>query len=113
MTNLYEIYVPTVKPGHFKGKNRYFKLKHHRRWDDAVREIAGGLTIYAPAIGQWVAPDGGVFKERMIPVRIACTAEQIESIAALTAYHYGQQAVMFYQVSERAEVRHFTEATDG
>jgi hypothetical protein len=99
---LYEILVPTVR-----NDGQPFRLRHHRVWDAKVRGIAGGLTVLTPAKGQWVAPCGTVFAERMIPVRIACSHDQIERIADYTAKHYGQQAVMYWKVSDEVVVRHY------
>lgn len=84
-----------------------FRLRFHRVWDQKVRAIAGGLTVLHPARGQWLAPDGTLFVERMIPVRVACTEAQIQEIADLTASHYAQRAVMYYLVSDRAVIRHY------
>ncbi len=99
--NLYEILVPTVRFG------RPVHTRHHRVWDRRVRAIAGGLTILTPANGQWVSNNGTLLVERMIPVRIACTREQIEKIADLTAAHYCQEAVMFYCLSNEVEIKHY------
>ena len=49
-----------------------FRTRYHRVWDEKVRKISGGLTIMKPAVGQWLSNDDELFKERMIPVRIAC-----------------------------------------
>ena len=59
-------------------------LAHHQDWDDRVRKIAGGLTILKSAKGIWESPTGTIFKEQMIPVRIACSMEQIHQIIDLT-----------------------------
>lgn len=99
---LWEILVPTVRPD-----GRPIHLRFHRVWDAKVRTISGGLTIYAPAKGQWVSPCGQLFEERMIPVRIACTAEQMERIADMSAAYYEQQAILYYLVSEQVFIRHY------
>jgi hypothetical protein len=99
---LYEILVPTVRPD-----GRPISTRFHRVWDAKVRAIAGGLTVLQPARGQWVAPCGTLFAERMIPVRIACTAEQMDAIADMTARYYEQLAVMFWRVSTDVHVRHY------
>lgn len=104
MLSLYEILVPTVRmdrPG------RFFTTRYHRLWDAKVRGIAGGLTILKPAKGQWLSPDGVLFDERMIPVRIACTKEQIDQIADLTAKHYQQKAVMYYRLSDEVVIKSY------
>lgn len=58
-----------------------------------------------PAIGKWENPDGEVFKDRMIPVRIACTDEQMNEIIRRTLNHYDdQEAVFAYVISEEVKV---------
>lgn len=99
---LYEILVPTVR-----NNGRPFRLRHHRVFDKWVRKLCGGLTIFQPAKGQWLAPDGTVFSERMIPVRIACSREQIERIADFVAKHYEQLAVMYWLVSSEVAIKHY------
>lgn len=96
MNELWEILVPTVHVS----SGRPIRTRFHRVWDAKVRAISGGLTILPPAKGSWVAPDKVLFKERMIPVRIACTREQIEKIVDITLKYYEQQAVMAYRVSD-------------
>lgn len=102
---LWEILVPTVR-----NDGRPFSLRYHKVWDKKVREISGGLTICAPAKGQWVAPCGKLFTERMIPVRIACTEPQIETISDMSAKYYDQIAILYYLVSERVVIRHYDPA---
>lgn len=102
MNTLWEILVPTIR-----NDGRPFRTRYHRVWDGKVRKIAGGLTVIQPIKGQWISPDGTLFKERMIPVRIMCTKEQIEEIADMTAKYYGQLAIMFYKVSDEAYVKHY------
>ena len=99
----WQIYVPKNDP---KG-NKYI-LEYHRAWDNQVRSVAGGLTIYPPAIGQWVDPtDNELIREPVIPVQVACTREQMEQIADITAVHYSQRAVMFYCLSDTVVVIHY------
>jgi len=100
---MWEILVPTEKrlePG------KYYTTRYHRVWDAKVREMAGGLTILTPSKGQWVSPDGTLYRERMIPVRIACTREQIEKIIDLTLGYYDQLAVICYKISDEVIVRY-------
>ena len=84
MICLWEILIPT------KFKEAAIPSSWHWLWDDKVRTMAGGLTILTPVKGQWISTNELV-KERMIPVRIACTKEQIEEIARLTIAHYHQK----------------------
>jgi len=93
-TELWEILVPTIRDG------KPVRTRYHRVWDEKVRQIANGLTILTPAKGQWVDADGDVIHERMIPVRIACSYEEIRAIAKMTIVYYNQDAVMYYKVSD-------------
>ncbi len=68
-------------------------------WEDNVLDIAGGLTTLAVVNGQWIDPNDDVIREQMVPVRIACSEEQINDIADMTASHYGQLSVMYYTIS--------------
>jgi hypothetical protein len=99
---LWQILVPTVRPDGTPIRTRF-----HRVWDAKVRAISGGLTVLSPVRGQWVAPCGTLFSERMIPVLIACSAEQMEHIVRMTARYYEQKAVMFWKVSSEVHIRHF------
>lgn len=92
--SVWEILVPTVMP-----KGRPIRTRQHRVWDEKVCQITGGLTVMPPVRGQWVSSDDELFLERMIPVRIACTREQIREIAVMTIDFYDQQAVMYYRIS--------------
>lgn len=88
---------------------RPVRTKYHRIWDEKVRAISGGLTIYKPAIGQWVSGEKEIFKERMIPVRIACTELEINKILDITMKHYDQLAVMAYVISEKVIIKNKSE----
>lgn len=103
MKELWEILVPCAW-----NSGRPIRTRHHRRWDERVRAISGGLTVMKPAIGQWVN-EGAVYHERMIPVRIACTREQIQLIMDITAKHYEQLAVMAYRVSDEVIITNYPE----
>jgi hypothetical protein len=93
---MWEILVPTVR--RIGGKP--YTTRYHRVWDAKVRMISGGLTILTPAKGQWVAPDGELFIERMIPVRIMATNDQISAIIDMTMDYYDQLAILCYKVSD-------------
>jgi hypothetical protein len=98
---LWEILVPTIMNDH------PVRTRHHREWDKVVRNIAGGLTVFRPAKGQWVDPGTtDLFVERMIPVRISCTERQIDQIIQFTIGHYNQIAVMAYLVSEKVKIKY-------
>lgn len=92
---LWEILVPTVR-----NDGRPFRLRYHRVWDERVKAIAGGLTVVTPVRGTWVSQTSEVFKERMIPVRIMCTRDEIMEIARMSKTYYEQEAIMVYKVSD-------------
>jgi len=98
---MWEILVPTVS-----NEGKPYRTRYHRVWDEKVRAIAGGLTILRPAIGQWVSPNGDLFKERMIPVRIMCTEEDINKIIDITMVYYDQMAVLATLVSEKCILKY-------
>lgn len=99
---LWEILVPTVR----RVGGKPYTTRFHRVWDAKVREITGGLTILTPAKGQWVAPDGELHAERMIPVRIVATRDQIDQIISHTMTYYDQLAVLCYKLSEEVIIKH-------
>jgi hypothetical protein len=95
MTNLYEILVPTIYGDTLKP----IRTKHHKEWDKQILKITGGLTILAAGKGKWVH-EGVEYPEKVLPVRILCTKEQILDIIELTIKHYRQKAVLAYKVSD-------------
>jgi hypothetical protein len=101
---LWEILVPTerrLEPG------KYYRTRYHRVWDQKVREITGGLTVMPPAKGQWINPSTGeLFKERMIPVRIIASREEIEKVIDLTIHYYDQLAVLCYKISDEVILKY-------
>jgi hypothetical protein len=104
---MWEILVPTerrLQPG------KYYTTRYHRVWDEKVRAITGGLTIMVPARGQWIDPiTGELFRERMIPVRILATREQIEKVVDLTLSYYDQLAVLCYKISDEVILKYQNE----
>ena len=95
-TELWEILVPTVR----RVGGKPYRTRFHRVWDAKVRAISKGLTILKPAKGQWISNTGELHKERMIPVRIACSEQDIYRIIDLTLEYYDQLAVFCYRVSD-------------
>ncbi len=100
--NVWEILVPTVMPN-----GRPIRTRRHRVWDAQVRQITGGLTIMPPVRGQWISPEDELYQERMIPVRIACTRVQMDTIADMTAKFYSQLAIMYYHISSEVVIRKY------
>ncbi len=102
--SLWEILVPTVR-----NDGRPIRTRFHKVWDAKVREISGGLTIMPVAKGQWIYKDETtekLFEERMIPVRIIATEEQMNAIIDMTMDYYDQLAVLAYRISDRVILRH-------
>jgi len=101
---MWEILVPTerrLSPG------KFYTTRYHRVWDKKVRAITGGLTVMAPARGQWINPTTGeLFQERMIPVRIIATRDQINKVVDLTLKYYDQLAVLCYKISDEVIIRY-------
>lgn len=85
-------------------------VEHHNEWDRRVKALAGGLTILRSARGIWQAPDGTEFKEKMIPVRVACSQHVLDTIIDITLHHYDQEAVMACLVSDHVIIRHRAQA---
>lgn len=104
---LWEILVPYKMGEHDNSdpslpkRKRTIPVPYHQVWDDFVRKTTGGLTIHRAARGQWEDREGKLYKEIMIPVRIACTQDQIKQIAEFTVQHYKQKAVFVTLVSEK------------
>ena len=104
MLELWEILVPV--------KDWYdipFTLEHHRKWDNMVCSLCGGLNLQKTINGKWFNKPGfneAVFvEEQMIPVRIACDKEQLEQIIEFTIKHYSQEAVMAYKISDEVIIQ--------
>ncbi len=98
---MWEILVPTMR----RVEGTPIRKRCHKVWDAKVRAITGGLTIMPPAKGQWVCPEGQLFEERMIPVRILATHEQMDQIIDMTMIYYDQLAILAYEIG-RAILRH-------
>lgn len=92
---MWEILVPTMS-----NEGKPFRTRYHKVWDKKVYEITGGLTILAPVKGKWIPKSKMLFEERMIPVRIVCSKEEIEKIIDFTIKYYSQDAVLAYKISE-------------
>lgn len=79
-----------------------FPLDHHKTWDSYVRTISGGLTIFKTSKGQWTYLDK-VFEDKMIPIRIYCSEEQIEEIMRYTKTFYDQKAIFCCLISDQVK----------
>jgi len=82
---------------------RPIHTRFHKIWDEKVKTISGGLTILHPTIGYWVNEEV-TQRERMIPVRVACTREQLDKILDITLKYYEQRTIFAYKLSEEVIV---------
>jgi len=98
----WEILVPTKL-----NNGKRIPLKFHKEWDKKVRAITTGLTIMPPNKGEWVSTSGDIFKEKMVPVRIMATKDEMETIVNMTAKYYNQLAIMYYVVSNDVKIKYF------
>lgn len=105
---LWEILVPTRLPVYDEAgnvlKHNSVAFRHHKAWDAYVIQLSNGLTVMRPSKGMWVSDDNDLFEERMIPVRIMCTEDDIKKIANFTIKHYRQKAVMYYRITEEVRI---------
>lgn len=95
--NLWEILVPTIR-----NDGRPIRTRFHRVWDAKVKEISGGLTIIPPVRGVWVnesSESKDEYHERMIPVRILATRDEMLEICEFTKNYYEQIAILAYRIS--------------
>ena len=100
INELWEILVP-ANWNHGRKIDNY----HHYNWDNQIRQITGGLTILPVNKGQW-DHENEIYRDRMIPVRIACTEEQMKEIINLTLDHYfDQKAIMAYRISDKVIIQ--------
>ena len=99
--DMWEILVPTIS-----NEGKPFKTRYHKVWDEKVQAISGGLTILTPTKGKWVSPCGNEFHERMIPVRIIATRDEIEKIIDITMNFYNQLAILAYKISNDVILKH-------
>lgn len=100
MEKMWEILVPA------SNRDEKFSYDHHKEWDAFVGQFSNGITVLRGAKGEWKAPDGTVFRDRMIPVRIICTEEEIKKIVQFTIEHYNQAAVLAYELSSNIILVH-------
>ncbi len=98
--HMWEILVPA------SSKEQEFSYEHHKKWDEYVKSLAGGLTILRTAKGEWISPNGISISDRVIPVRITCKKKHIKKIIKFTLTHYNQQAVLAYKVSNKVILKH-------
>lgn len=102
MVNLYEILIPTTLDDNPISK------EIHKKWDSQILKISNGMTILTPVQGQWIPSNGNLLAEKMLPIRIACTREQIYEISDFSAEFYCQKAIMFYKISDEVIIKEYS-----
>ncbi len=107
MNILYEILVPTIYGDTLKP----IRTRHHKKWDELVQAISGGMTILSSAMGKWTFK-GVEYPEKVIPVRIMCNSTQMKEIVNITLRHYRQKAVMYYVLSNEVQIVYAKESDD-
>lgn len=81
-----------------------YPLSYHKKWDEKVRSMAGGITILRSAKGHWVNHKGKLFVEEMIPVMIYCNEQIVDKIIKYTLKYYHQESVMAYEISSNVKL---------
>lgn len=92
---MWEIFVPASY-----GKNEY-TYEHHKKFDEYVKQKAGGITVLRGAKGEWISPEGKLYKDKIIPCRICCSQCDIVNIMKFALKHYNQKAIMAYKISDQ------------
>lgn len=100
MNELWEILVPA------SCKDLCFDYDHHKKFDEYVLSKSGGISVMKTLKGEWISPDKQTYRDRMIPVRIACTKRVIMQIINFALMHYKQEAIMAYKISEEVIIKH-------
>lgn len=92
---VWELYVPTMRKN-----GKPIHTRFHRVWDKKVMAITGGLSIHRPSIGYWINPEKTLYREKMIPVRIVATDDEIKKVIEITLLHYeDEEAILCYRIS--------------
>ena len=81
------------------------RTRHHREWDRQVSLVLEnkGMTIHSPSKGRWYH-DGEVYKDRVIPVSLIATEDEMKKIAEITLKHYQQIAVLYFKISSETHI---------
>lgn len=101
MNCLFEIYIPQNM-----NDGSPVPAELRQEWENRVRAVSvgGGLTVYPPVSGQWVADDGTLYAEPMIPVRVVTTQEEFDRIVAFTGELFEQRAVFNVLLSTNPQI---------
>jgi hypothetical protein len=93
---LYEIICPV------RQNNGQLYYMAHRAFRRAVGALAGGYTVLPECEGFWIDPETGQeYAEKVIPLRVACSASIFMVILAKHQQCYpDQECVMWYIVAQ-------------
>lgn len=91
---LWELLIPT-----HSNEGTEYSPEHHREWEKKAKGVSRGITFLGSARGSWESPQGKVFDEQMMPVRVRCTTDDIKKICDYTLEHYSQETVWAYEIS--------------
>jgi hypothetical protein len=74
-----------------------FSKEYHEDFFDLILSFSDGYSVLPEIVGVW--SDGiTLYKEKMIPVRIFCTAERIKSLAEFAKEHYEQESIFVAEI---------------
>lgn len=90
---MWKIFVPKRN-----NRGKRFRIVHHKRWDEHVCKIAGGLTICESISGRYM--EHSIMSDDNIVVMICATEAEMVKIHNFTAIHYSQKAILSYVVSD-------------
>ncbi len=82
----------------FNKDGTIFNKAHHGTFIRKVLTVAGGYSWLPEIDGAWVNSHCEVVKEKMIPIRVACTDENIKEIASFAKQHYEQEAIFVLEI---------------
>jgi hypothetical protein len=86
---LFAIYLPV-----YNANGGMFETDHHRKWDEAICKLAGGVTVRKATLrGRWFGKDRVTIAEDIIEAEIGCSEKVLEKIVAFTKKHYRQEAI--------------------
>lgn len=100
MLELWNIFVPVSA-----NSGKRFSTRFHQEWDNKIIAHTGGLTFFPVVNGVYCRNEGGLQREDLIQVQVACEKRIIPTLIKLTKEHYRQQSVMAYRVSDRVIIQ--------
>lgn len=98
MFSLWEILIPVAD-----NDGDIFPRGYTKKWEKKVLDMAGGYSALNPWNGAWKNGDK-IYRERMTPYRIRCDEDTIAELANLAGKHFGQLAMMYYEISNDCRI---------